>query len=87
MLTARKAIQHTQEHAISEKKEREIVEVKYKRNISFSEARQVVEVYKKGFSYTRVTENKITNNASQPDIYRALIEKFIHLAPNDWHKS
>lgn len=46
---------------------------------------QVVQGYIKGPSYAEITENKTTNNAGQPDKYRALVEKLVP-SPNDWPK-
>lgn len=63
------------------KREKEI-EVKHKQIVSFLEAKQVLESYMKGPSYVKIT----TLIASQPDNYRAFIEKLVHLGPNVWPK-
>ena len=63
----------------------EIMEVKYRRNITFSEARKILESYLKVNTYANVAQ-AIGNNNNQPDKYKALIEKLLQLRPNDWLK-
>ena len=66
-------------------KEMEIIEVKYRRNITFREKRKLVESSMKDNTYANVAQrvSPISNDSSQPNKYRALIEK---LGPNNWPK-
>ena len=66
------------------KKEKEILEVKHKRNVSFLEARKIVGTYMRENSYTSVARRMNTNN--QDNKYRTLMEKLIQLEANDWHQ-
>lgn len=61
------------------RREKEIMEVKYK-NISFIDARKVVDNYMKVTSYTAITQRE------KPDRYNTLIEKLLKLKPSDWPK-
>ena len=65
-----------------QKKEKEILPVKHKRNVSFLEARKIVG--------TKIGENSYASFAcsgdtiNQDNKYRVLVMKFILLEPNDW---
>ena len=66
------------------KKEKEILEGKHKRNVSFLEARRIVGTFLGENSYTSVAwRADITN---QDNKYRALVEKLIQMEVNDWPK-
>ena len=60
--------------------EKEILEVKHKRNVSFLEARKIVGTYMGEKSYA------ISYTINQDNRYRALMEKLIQLEPNYWLK-
>ena len=65
-------------------KEKEIIEVKHKRNVSFLEARRIVGSYMGESSYASVARRADRTN---DDIkYRTLVEKLIKLEANDWPK-
>ena len=64
------------------KKEKEILERKYKRNVSFLEARKIVGTYIGENSYVYVSWKAATTN--QDNKYRTLMEKLIQLEANDW---
>ena len=64
------------------KKEKEILEVKHKRNVSFLEARKIVGTYMGENSYASVASRADTTN--QDNKYRILVEKLIQLEANDW---
>lgn len=66
------------------KKEKEIISVKQKQNISFPEARRIVDSYMREKSYAQTT--KIKENTEKNDKYDALIKKLLNLGPNDWPK-
>ena len=66
------------------KKEREILEVKHKRNVSFLEARKIVDTYMGENSHTSVAWRVDTIN--QDNRCRILVDKLIQLEPNDWLK-
>ena len=61
-------------------RKRGITEIKYKRNITFFEAKKIVESYMRVNSYVSVAlmANPI-NNKNQQDNYRALVEKKTNL--------
>ena len=63
------------------KKEKEIFEVRHKRNVSFPEARKIVKSFMRESSYTSVARRADTTNQ---DKYRFFVEKLIRLEPNDW---
>ena len=71
---------------------REIMEVKYRKNITFLEARKLVEFSMKDNTFANVSQktnsiNSITNNINYHfDKYRTLIENLMQLVPNDWPK-
>lgn len=60
------------------RREKEIMKVKYKRNISFTDARKVVDRYIKVTSYTAITQKE------KLDRYNTLIEKLLKLEPSNW---
>ena len=68
------------------KRENEIMEVKYRRNITFLEARKIVERYMKVNTSANVAQKAsltATNNKNnQLDKYGVLIEKLLQLGPN-----
>ena len=66
------------------KKEKEITDVKHKRNVSFLEARKIVGSYMGENSNTSVAQRADTTN--QDNKYRTLMEKLIQLEANDWPK-
>ena len=66
------------------KKEKGILEVKHKRNVSFMEARKIVGSYIEENSYAAVARRADTTNPY--DKYRTLEEKLIKLEVNDWQK-
>ena len=66
------------------KKEKEILEVKHMRNVSFLEARKIVGSYMRENSYAPVAQRVDTTN--QDNKYRTLVEKLIQLEANDWPK-
>ena len=70
------------------KKREEIVEVKSRRNITFLEARNLVESYMKFYTYANVVQRASpnSNNNNQRDEYRALVEKLMKQGSNDWPK-
>ena len=58
------------------KKEEEILEITYKRNITFFEARRIVKSDVEANTYATVARwAKPIRNSNQPDNYRALVEK------------
>ena len=63
---------------------KEIIEVKYKRNVSFLEARKIVETYMGENRYASVARRADTTN--EDNKYRTLVEKLIKLETNDWPK-
>ena len=65
-------------------KEKEIIEVKHKRNESFLEARQIVGSYMSETSCASVTRRAEISN--QDNEYRALINKLINLDQSEWPK-
>ena len=66
------------------KKEKEIIEVKHKRNLSFLETRKIVGSYMGENRYASVAWRADTTNQSNK--YRTLLEKLIQLEVNDWPK-
>ena len=61
--------------------------VKYKRNVTFLEARKIEESNVKVNTYANAAQraSSISNNNSQPDKYKIiLIKKLVQLGPNDW---
>ena len=66
------------------KKEKEILEVKYKRNESFLEAKKIVRTYKGENHYATVARRADTTN--QDNKCRTLVEKLIQLEVNGWPK-
>ena len=69
------------------KRESKILEMKYKWNVTCFETRRILESYIRENIYAFVARrvNPI-RNGNQHDNYRALVEKLIHLEPNDWPK-
>ena len=65
-------------------KEKEILEVKHKRNESFLEVRKIVGTYMGENSYASVARRMDTIN--QDNKYRVLVQKLIKLEQNDWSK-
>ena len=66
------------------KKEKEIIDVKHKRNLSFLEARKIVGSYMGENSCTTVAKRADTTN--QDNKYRTLVEKLTQFKANDWPK-
>ena len=64
------------------KKEKEIIEVKHQRNVSFLEARRIVGSYMGEISYTSVAWR--VHKTNEDSKYRKLVEKLIQLEANDW---
>ena len=65
-------------------KEKEIIEVKHKRNVSFLEARRIVGNYMGESSYTSVAQRADRTNDDTK--YRTPMEKLIKLKATDWPK-
>ena len=65
-------------------KEKEIIEVKHKRNFSFLEARRIVRSYMGESSYASVA--RMADRTNDDNKYRKLVEKLIKLETNDWPK-
>ena len=63
------------------KKEKEILEVKRKRNVTFLEARKIVGTYMGENSYASVARKANTTN--EDNKYRTLVDKWIQLEDND----
>ena len=66
------------------KKEKEIIEVKNKRNVSFLEARRIVGSYMGESSFVSVARR--ADRTNEDNKYRTLEEKLIQLEANDWPK-
>ena len=66
------------------RKEKETIEVKHKRNVSFLETKKIVGSYMSKTSYAPVTRSAVTSN--HDDKYRTLINKPINLDPSEWLK-
>ena len=66
------------------RKEKEILEVKHKRKVSFLEARKIVGTYMGKNSYASIARRADT--ANKDNKYRTLMEKLIQLEANDWPK-
>ena len=66
-----------------DKKEKEILALKHKRNVSFLEERKIVGTYVGENSYASFARRVDTINRYK---YRALVKKFIQLESNDWPK-
>ena len=62
-------------------KEKEIIEVKHKRNVSFLEARRIVKSYMGERSYASVARR--VDRTNDDNKYRTLVEKLIKLEAND----
>ena len=82
--TADKIIRLTQDLVKFTKKEKEILEVKHKRNVSFLKARKIVGTYMGENSYASVVRTADTTN--EDNKYKTLVEKLIPLEANDWPK-
>ena len=65
-------------------KEKEIIEVKHKRNVSFLEARRIVGNYMGESCYASVAQRADRTNDDTK--YRTLVEKLLKLEANDWPK-
>ena len=65
------------------KKEKEILEVKHRRNVSFQKTRKTGS-YMRENTYASVARR--VDPINQENKYRPLVEKLIHLEPNDWSK-
>ena len=65
-------------------KEKEIIEVKHKRNVSFLEARRIVWSYTGESSYASVARKADRTNDDTK--YTTLVEKLLQLKANDWPK-
>ena len=65
-------------------KEKEIIEVKHKRNVSFLEARRIVGSYMGESSYATVARR--ADRINDDTKYRTLVEKLLKLEANDWPK-
>ena len=66
------------------KNEKEILEVKHKRNTTFLETRKIVGTYMGENSFASVARRADTTN--QNNKYRALMEKLIQLEADNWPK-
>ena len=65
-------------------KEKEIIEVKDKRNVSFLEARRIIGSYMKESCYASVAQR--VDRTNDDNKYRTRAEKLIKLEANDWLK-
>ena len=65
-------------------KEKEIIEVKHKRNVSFLKARRIVGSYMGESSYASVARKADRTNDDSK--YRTLVEKLLKLEANNWPK-
>ena len=65
-------------------KEKEIIGVKHKRNVSFLEARKIVGSFMGESSYASVARR--VDRINDDTKYRTLVEKLIKLEANDWSK-
>ena len=65
-------------------KEKEIIEVKHKRNVSFLEARRIVGSYMGESCYASVARK--ADRTYDDSKYRTLVEKLLKLEANDWPK-
>ena len=65
-------------------KEKDIIEIKHKRNVPFLEARRIVGGYMGESSYTSVARRVDRTNDDYK--YRTLVKKLIKLEANDWPK-
>ena len=63
-------------------KEKEIIEVKHKRNVSFLKARRIVGSYMGESNYASVAQR--ADRTKDDTKYRTLVEKLLKLAANDW---
>ena len=80
----RRTILHSLKHVIRIKKENEITQVKYKRNISFPDAWKIMESSIGTQSYASVSQNRIQQiESKQENKYLELIEKLVRLSEND----
>ena len=66
------------------KKEKEIIEVKHKRNLSFLEARRIVGRYMGESDHSSVARR--VDRTNDDNKYRTLVKKLILLEANDWLK-
>ena len=66
------------------KEEKEILEMKHRKNASFLEAKKIVGTYMGENSYA--SDARRADTINQENKYRALVEKLIQLEPNDWPK-
>ena len=64
--------------------QKEIIEVKHKRNVSFLEARRIVGSYIRESSYASVAQR--VDRTNDDTKYRTLLEKLIKLQAHDWPK-
>ena len=64
-----------------QRREREIMEVKYRRNITFLKAGKIVETYMEDNNYANVAKkvSSISNNDNQSYQYRVVIKKQVQL--------
>ena len=65
-------------------KEKEIIEVKHKRNVSFLEVRRIVGSNMGESSYASVAQR--ADRTNDDNKYRTLVKKLIRLKANDWPK-
>ena len=65
-------------------KEKDIIEVKHERNVSFLEARRIVGSYMGESSYASVARK--ADRTNEDTKYRTLVEKLLKLEANDWPK-
>ena len=83
--TTYKTIQPFEKLAICTKEIREIMEVKYRRNITFHERKRIVKTCVKDNIYADATKkmNLMNNNHNQTDKYRIVNEKLMQQGSND----
>lgn len=71
------------------KREKEIMEVKYSRDVSLPEVRKIVDSYMKGHSYANAIQkvNSLgSNRNNNTNKHRTLIEQLAQPGPNNWPK-
>ena len=81
--TAVKTTHRIQEHAHSRKKEKEILTIKYTRNVPYPEAWKIVEGYIKNKTFFQISPK---SESKKWENYQKLISKLLQLGSQDWPK-
>lgn len=66
------------------KKEKEILTLKHTKNISFLEARKIIEASRKEKTYSQVVKTTTNDTQQQENKYKELLQKLLQLGPEDW---